>query len=156
MAKVKTAVAESTTSPKNLVGYQEIDLHMIFDIKLQGNFRRKGSIVTGGNKTKALSSITYSLVVLRDSVRISYPLAALNELDIQSEDIENAYLISPCREKIWTRAGPEFRHDKGKVFITVKALYSLSQVGIIQGFKASIAYLDVWIRPVTKPDGGQY
>ena len=30
MEKVKAAVAESTTSPDNLVGYQEIDLHIIF------------------------------------------------------------------------------------------------------------------------------
>ena len=30
MEKLKTAVAESTTSPENLAGYQEIDFHMIF------------------------------------------------------------------------------------------------------------------------------
>ena len=34
MEKVKTAVAELVTSPKNLVGYQEVDFHMISYIKL--------------------------------------------------------------------------------------------------------------------------
>ena len=32
--KVKTAVAELRTSTGNLFGYQEIYLHMIFDIRL--------------------------------------------------------------------------------------------------------------------------
>ena len=39
MEKIKDTVAESTTSPKNLVRYQEIDLHIIVYIKLGGKFR---------------------------------------------------------------------------------------------------------------------
>ena len=35
------------TSPKNLVQYQEIDLHIILDIKLGENFRSKSRLVTG-------------------------------------------------------------------------------------------------------------
>ena len=35
MAKVNTIVAERTTSPEKLVGYQDIDLHIIFDIKIE-------------------------------------------------------------------------------------------------------------------------
>ena len=70
MGKVKAEVAESTTSPDNLVGYQEIDLHIVFNINLGEKFRRKAILVEGGHKTKALSSIKYSLIVLRDSVFI--------------------------------------------------------------------------------------
>ena len=33
MAKVKATVAKLTASSDNLVGYHEIDSHMIFDIK---------------------------------------------------------------------------------------------------------------------------
>ena len=58
--RVKTAVAELITSPGNLVGYQEIDLHMIFDTKLGENFRLKYRIVKGGHNIKAPSPITYS------------------------------------------------------------------------------------------------
>jgi hypothetical protein len=35
-------------------------------------------------------------------------IAALNELDILSADIGNAYLQAPVREKIHTTARPEF------------------------------------------------
>ena len=34
MEKLKTTVAESKTSPENLVGYQEIYFHMVFNINL--------------------------------------------------------------------------------------------------------------------------
>ena len=71
------------------------------------------------------SSITYSSVVSRDSVRICLKFAALNDFDTQSEKIENAYLTAPCREKIWTRDGPKFGQDEGKVFIIVMKLYGL-------------------------------
>ena len=52
MAKIKSAVAESTTSPENLVSYQEIDLHMIFDINLGENFRHKARLLAGEYKKK--------------------------------------------------------------------------------------------------------
>jgi ABC-type oligopeptide transport system substrate-binding subunit len=42
-----------------LVGYQKIDCHWVFDIKLGENFRRKARIVAGGHRTKTPSSVTY-------------------------------------------------------------------------------------------------
>ena len=75
---------------------------MIFDIKLGKNFRRKARIVGGGHTTTASSSITLSLEVSRDSVRIALTITALNELDILACDLQNAYLTSLCRENIWT------------------------------------------------------
>ena len=93
--KVKTAVAESSMSPENLVGHQDIDLHMVFDIKLGGNYRHKSRLVTGGHKTKSPISIMYSLVVLRDSVRIFLLIAALKDSDPHSADIENDHLKYP-------------------------------------------------------------
>jgi hypothetical protein len=51
------------------------------------------------------ASITYSSVVSRDSVQLAFLIAALNDLDILSCDIGNAYLNAPCREKIWFEAG---------------------------------------------------
>ena len=87
MEKVKAVVAESTTSPENFVGYQEIGLHIIVDINTAENFRQKARLVVGGHKTKTPSSITYSLLVSQDSVRICLLIAALGDLDIQSADI---------------------------------------------------------------------
>ena len=56
-------------------------------------------------------------------------IAALNNLDLQAEDIENTYLTAPFYGKIWTRAGPEFVMDEVKVFIVVRALYGLKISG---------------------------
>ena len=40
------------------IGYQKIECHMIFDIKLGDNFRRKEQLVGGGHKTVAPDSTT--------------------------------------------------------------------------------------------------
>lgn len=167
MYKVRIAVSESQISPDELVGYQEIRLHMVFDIKLGENFRRKERMVDGGHTTEAPSSVTYSSVVSRDSVRIILMIAALNDLDVQSSDIENSYLTAPFHEKICTRDGPEFGIDEGKVFIIVRALYGLKSSGASFrsflserlddiGFKSSIADPDVWYRNVINNDGENY
>ena len=88
--------------------YTKINFHLIFDIKMGGNFRRKARMVAGGHETNVPSRITYSYVVSRDSVRILFMIAALNDLKVLGCDIQNAYLTAPTREKIWTIAGPEF------------------------------------------------
>ena len=86
--------------------YQQIKCHMIFDIKLGENFRRKTRLEGVGHTTTSPSSTTLSLVVSRYSVRIALTITALNELDILSCDIQNAYLTALCRENIWTFSGP--------------------------------------------------
>ena len=97
------------------MGFQQITGHIIFDIKLGKGFRRKARFVGDGHKTKPPSSITYSSVLSRDSVRIMLLVAALNNLDIQGADIENAYLTAPCREKVWMRGDIEFGELAGKL-----------------------------------------
>ena len=73
--------------PEDLFGYKQISTHMIFDIKLGENFRRKARLVADGHKTDPPSSVTYSSVVSRDSVRICLPIAALNDLDLQAAEM---------------------------------------------------------------------
>ena len=51
----KSSVARSTTSPENLVGYQEIYLHNISDINLGENFRRKARLFAVKHNRKSLS-----------------------------------------------------------------------------------------------------
>ena len=46
-------------------GYRQIKFHMIFDIKLGKNFRRKARLVEGGHTTTAPSSITFLPVLSR-------------------------------------------------------------------------------------------
>ena len=73
--------------------------------------------------------MTYASVVSRESVRVTLTLAALNDLEVNTADIENAYLTAPVSEKIWTVLGPEFGDDQGKQAIVVRALYRLKSGG---------------------------
>ena len=103
----------------------------------------------------------------RDSVRICLLLAALNDLDLLAADIENAYLTTPCQEKVWTIGGKEFKSDAGKPFKIVKALYGLKSSGAAFrahlaeklddiGFRSSIVDQDIWMRPAVKSDSEKY
>ena len=87
------------------LGYQKVNCHIIFNVKMGENFRRKARMVAGGHTTEAPATLTYSSVVSRDSVRIALTIAALNDLKVLSCDIQNAYLTAKCQEKIYTRAG---------------------------------------------------
>jgi hypothetical protein len=111
------------------IGYQKIRCHMIFDVKMGENFRRKARFVAGGHTTETPASITYASVVSRDSVWIALLVAAHNNLDVVACDIQNAYLTADCHEKIYTFAGTEFGSEKGSIMIVKKALYGLKSSG---------------------------
>jgi hypothetical protein len=85
--------------------YQEIRCHMIFDFKME-YFRRNARFVAGWHTTDTPHAMTYASVVSRESVRVALALAALNDLDVKMSDIENAYLMAPITEKVWTVLGP--------------------------------------------------
>jgi hypothetical protein len=76
--------------------------------------------------TEPTKEETCASVESRDTVRLFFLLAALNNLELLSCDIQNAYLPAPNKEKIWTKfddqLGPEY---KGKRAIIAKALYGL-------------------------------
>ena len=152
---------------KALVGYKEIKGHWTFDIKMDGKFTRKSRFVAGGHLTDTPSSSTYSTVVTRESVRIALLLAGLNELEVKSADIGNAYLNAPVKEKVWIVAGPEFGSDQGSVMVVVRAWYGLKSSGAAwhamlsqtmhdMNYKRCKADYDVWYRSAEKPDGFKY
>ena len=82
-----------------------------------------------GHKHPVKPSLSYSTVVSRDSVRITFLLTALNSGEIISCDIQNAYLSAPCQEKFYHMAGEEFGSEKGKVFIVKRVLCGLRTSG---------------------------
>ena len=110
---------------------------MIFDNKFGENFRHKAWLVAGGHMTEMLATLMYSSVVSRDSVWIALTLAAMNNLQVMSCDIQNAYLTADCQEKIWTYAGPEFGSEQANIMFMRKALYGLKSSGI--AFRAHLA-----------------
>ena len=108
-----------------LPGYIQITGHLVFDVKLDENFRRKARYCADGHKTRAPASVTYSTVVSRDYVRILLPIAVLNDLKVLGADVQNVFLTAPNKEKCWMVTGPEFGPDEGKTFLVVRALYGL-------------------------------
>ena len=84
---MRGSAQESNVSPNKFIGHQEIGLHMIFDIKLGENFRRKDRMVACGHTRNTPSSVTYSSVVSRYSLKIMLMISALNDPDLQVVDI---------------------------------------------------------------------
>eukprot|EP00957_Ditylum_brightwellii_P083407 6339901-Ditylum_brightwellii.AAC.1 len=53
-----------------------------------------------GQTTKALAAMTYSSVVLRDSIRLAFLILGLIDMDVMICVLQNAYLNAKCKEKI--------------------------------------------------------
>ena len=68
-------------------------------------------------------------MVSRDLFRVVLAIEAINDLDVLSYDIHNAYLTSDCREWVWVVARNEFGYDSGKDMLVRKALYGLKISG---------------------------
>jgi hypothetical protein len=147
------------------LGYKKSTLHMIFDVKM--SFTRKAQLVAGSHLTDPPPSITYSSVVSRDSVRIMFLIAALNNLQVLVADIGNAYLNAPNHERVYAIAGKEFGSRAGERVVIVRALYGLKSAGAAWrahfasslttiGYKSYLADPDVWLREATKSDGVPY
>jgi hypothetical protein len=145
---------------------KRIPCHMIFDVKM--DFTRKARFVAGGHMTDAPVNLTYSSVVSRDSVRLAFLIAALNDIDILSGDIGNAYLQAHTREKVHTICGMEFGQKYHRRFAIIRrALYGLKSSGAAWraqfagtlsdlGFISSLADPDVWMCPAVKSNGHKY
>jgi hypothetical protein len=148
------------------VGFQKIDCHMIFDVKM--TLERKARYVAGGHQTEPTRDITFASVVSRDSIRLAFLIAALNDLEVLSADISGAYLNANAAEKVYTIAGKKFGAVKeGRVVIITRALYGLRSSGKAwrdhmaatlrdHGYSSCRADPDVWMRSKSKPDGFRY
>ena len=106
--KLDSVTPDDMRKGKIKPGYEHINIHMIFDINMDGKFTRKARLVADGHTISPPSSITYSSVVSRESVRILFLLASLNDLDIFAYDIGNAYIDAKFREKLCTEEGIDF------------------------------------------------
>eukprot|EP00957_Ditylum_brightwellii_P054090 4096995-Ditylum_brightwellii.AAC.1 len=63
------------------------------------DFTRKARWVLDGHKTVNPIGSTYAGVVSRESVRIAFTYAALNDLSVCAADIRNVYLQAPLSQK---------------------------------------------------------
>ena len=167
MTNVKIAFKFLDNNIAPPVGYKRINCHIIFDVKM--DLTRKARFVAGGHMTAPPSSMTYASVVSRESVRIAFLLAALNNCEVLAADIGNVYLNAYTQEKIYYKAGLEWgKAMEGATCIIVRALYGLKSSANAwrthfcrtldkkMGFKYSYADNDFWMKPCTRPDGTTY
>ena len=59
----------------------------------------------------------------------AFLIAGLNDLELTACDVSNAYLNTPCCEKIWFEGGKNTGEDQGKVLVVDCALYGLKSSG---------------------------
>ena len=94
---LKGVTPEKMREVKVKPGFKYIGTHMIFDIKMDGNFTCKARLVAGGHNMSPTLYTTYSSVLTKESVRLEFLISGLDDLDIWTYDIVNAYLNDPCR-----------------------------------------------------------
>jgi Reverse transcriptase (RNA-dependent DNA polymerase) len=123
--------------------------------------RHKAHLVAGGHLTDAPIDSVYSSVVSLRGVRMVTFIAELNNLQIWSTDVGNAYLESYTKEKVHIIAGPEFAAMglEGHILLIDRALYGLKSSGLRwyerlsdvlrgEGVFPSCAESDIWMRRI--------
>ena len=110
------------------IGHQFVKCHMIFGINME-ELCRKAQYVAIGHMTNAPPTITYAIVVSRDTVRLSSTISDLNGLQVKAYGIMNEYVTSLITENIWMVLGPEFGSDSGKKAMIVRLMYGLKSSG---------------------------
>jgi hypothetical protein len=127
MKNVRVAFRVLEPSENPAPGYKNIPLRMIFDIKM--DFTQNARLIAGGNLTDPPSCLTCISVVSRESIQITFLIAAINGYDVITADVQNAYVQATSLEKYYAITGDEFGEDKCKTALIVSALYGLKSSG---------------------------
>ena len=129
------------------------------------DFTRKELWVLNIHRNKSPEGSTNVGESSRESARISFNCADLNEVDVWSCDIKNTHWQAPVSEKHYVACGPEGDlNNLGKIAIIVRATHGGKASGRdfrnhlrdcmeCLGFKACLADPDVWIRPTIRCNG---
>eukprot|EP00957_Ditylum_brightwellii_P164762 12544839-Ditylum_brightwellii.AAC.1 len=113
---------------KTPTGWNMVTGQIIFDVKM--DFTRKARWVLDGRKIPDQVGSMYMGVVSRESVRIAFTHAALNNLDVWATDIQNAYLQAPSSQRYYIVCGVEFGLENvGKQALSRTALYGGKSAG---------------------------
>ena len=160
LSKVRVAfelVEEGSTPPP---GSKKINYHFVFDVK--HDLARKARLVAGGHLNRHVPAyLTYSSVISKESVRLCFMIAALNDLEILVGDVGNAYLNAQPRERCHVTVTDPFLFGPSCVGMTaniVRALYGMKSSGAAWrdlfasvlhkglGFDNCLADHDLWYR----------
>ncbi len=166
MTEVGVAFEVLEEEMKAPIGWSKVTGHLVWDVKM--DFTRKARWVLDGHKTPNPIGSTYAGVVSRDSIRIAFTYAALNDLGVFAADIRNAYLQAPSSQKDYILCGPEFGIENiGKIALIRRALYGGKSAGkdFRNHLRSCMRHLDfascpadpdVWMRPAKRSNGSSY
>ena len=123
MHNVSVAFEILPTGALVTIGWKKSSGYLILDVKM--DFTRQARWVKYGHRTPDPKELNYAVVFSRDIVRISFTYSALNDVDVTSADIQNAYLQAPPSEKYYVIYGKEFGLEhEGKIALIRRAIYS--------------------------------
>ena len=88
------------------IGHQLVQCNMVFHIKVEV-FRQRV-----GFWAETPTTVMYTIVLSRETVRIALMIAAFNDLQVKLSDILNLCVLVPVTEKVWTILGPEVSKDE--------------------------------------------
>ena len=101
-------------------------------------------------------------------MRSTLTIAALDGLNVNTDDIMNEYLTTPVNGNIWAVLGPEFGSDCSRIALVVRAFYGFKSAGAafmnhLVDCMSRLKYEpckvdgDVWLKPDVRPsDGHKY
>ena len=115
--------------------------------------------------TEAQATITYASVVSRETLRIALMVVTLNDREVKSGNIFNAYVQALLTEKVWTMLCPQFGKDDGRTAVIVRTLYGLMFAGTASrshlakcieslGYQFCKADADLWVESEIRPEDG--
>ena len=107
-------------------GYQFTPLTIIFDVK-QEYLRRKSRMVAGGHKVDSSMYESYSSMVQTRTIRLLETVALNEGLTFVTGDIENTFVQTTTKEKVYSVAGPESGDKQESIILIKKALHGLTK-----------------------------
>ena len=151
-------LAEGQQAPN---GWKRVTGHLVWNMKM--DFMRKARWVLDGHNTPDPVGSTFTGVVSRESVQITFTYTVLNRLDILAADIRNAYLQAPSSQRDYIVCCPEFGTENMECMLIHRASYGRKSAGkdfwnhsrsCMQHFnlKSCPADPEVWIQTSKKAD----
>ena len=141
---------------------------MLCDFYIKIDISTKSRYVASRYLTDPPSPMTYVGVVGRENVHIAFRISTLDELDVLDGDIQNAYLNTPTKEKLYFYTGDECKSDLDKIVLIVREFYGLQSSNLMWrnhlidifgnklGCKSSLKDPDVWYISATDETGFEY
>ena len=103
--------------------------HMIFGVNIDSAITIMARFFVDGHKFDTPTSMTYTSILSKQSVKVVLMLADLNGHNVKCSDVHNSYINSKTKEIVQFWNVREFGVHKGKVVIVVRSLSGMKGAG---------------------------